>query len=70
MQIHTSRNVSHCLPRRENDTRLNRIAQDRANKVVIFTEARGEFIPDIDFASFGNVADPDVWSQVRGNAER
>src|SRR6266700_7172779 len=41
-----------------------RIAQDRANKVVILTGAGGEFIPDIDFSSFGNVADPGVWSQV------
>ncbi|MGB6430128.1 MAG: enoyl-CoA hydratase/isomerase family protein [Candidatus Acidiferrales bacterium] len=41
-----------------------RIAQDRANKVVIFTGTGGEFIPGIDFASFGNVADPGVWSQV------
>jgi hypothetical protein len=30
---------------------------------VILTGA-GEFIPDIDFASFGNVADPGVWGQV------
>jgi len=41
-----------------------RIAQDRANKVVILTGAGGEFIPGIDFSSFGDVADPDVWSQV------
>src|SRR5438132_4369716 len=41
-----------------------RIAQDRANKIVILTGAGGEFIPGIDFSSFGNVADPDVWSQV------
>jgi enoyl-CoA hydratase/carnithine racemase len=41
-----------------------RIAQDRANKIVILTGAGGEFIPGIDFASFGNVADPAVWSQV------
>lgn len=41
-----------------------RIAQDRANKVVILTGAGGDFIPGIDFASFGNVADPGVWSQV------
>jgi enoyl-CoA hydratase/carnithine racemase len=41
-----------------------RMAQDRANKVVIFTGAGGDFIPDIDFSSFGNVADPGVWSQV------
>lgn len=41
-----------------------RIAQDRANKVVILTGAGGEFIPEIDFSSFGDVADPGVWSQV------
>ena len=41
-----------------------RIAQDRANKVVILTGAGGELIPGIDFSSFGNVADPGVWSQV------
>ena len=41
-----------------------RIAQDRDNKIVILTGAGGEFIPGIDFSSFGNVADPDVWSQV------
>ena len=41
-----------------------RIARDRANKIVILTGAGGEFIPGIDFASFGNVADPGVWSQV------
>jgi enoyl-CoA hydratase/carnithine racemase len=41
-----------------------RIAQDRANKIVVLTGTGGEFIPEIDFASFGNVADPDVWSQV------
>ena len=36
-----------------------RIAQDRDNKVVILTGA-GDFMAAIDFASFGNVADPDV----------
>jgi enoyl-CoA hydratase/carnithine racemase len=41
-----------------------RIAQDRANKIVILTGAGGEFIPGIDFASFGNVADPGIWSQL------
>jgi enoyl-CoA hydratase/carnithine racemase len=41
-----------------------RISQDRANKIVILSGAGGEFIPGIDFSSFGNVADPDVWSQV------
>jgi enoyl-CoA hydratase/carnithine racemase len=41
-----------------------RISQDRENKIVILTGAGGEFIPCIDFASFGDVADPAVWSQV------
>src|SRR3979490_606306 len=41
-----------------------RIARDRENKIVILTGAGGEFIPGIDFSSFGNVADPGVWSQV------
>jgi enoyl-CoA hydratase/carnithine racemase len=41
-----------------------RISQDRANKVVILTGSGGDFISGIDFPSFGNVADPDVWSQV------
>lgn len=41
-----------------------RIAQDRKNTVVILTGEGGEFIPAIDFNSFGNVADPAVWSQV------
>src|SRR5258707_11311707 len=37
-----------------------RIAQDRANKIVILTGAGGEVIPEIDFSSFGNGADPGV----------
>src|SRR6201987_6278108 len=41
-----------------------RIAQDRANKIVVLTGAGGDFIPGIDFATFGNVADPGVWSQT------
>jgi enoyl-CoA hydratase/carnithine racemase len=41
-----------------------RIAQDRANKIVILTGAGGDFIPGVDFSSFGNVADPGIWSQV------
>src|SRR3989475_5505410 len=40
-----------------------RIAQGRANKIVILTGTGGEFIPGIDFSSFGNVAGPGVWSQ-------
>ena len=41
-----------------------RISQDRANKIVILTGAGGDFIIGVDWASFGNVADPGVWSQV------
>ncbi len=41
-----------------------RIGQDRANKIVILTGAGGEFITDVDWSSFGDVTDPDVWSQV------
>ena len=41
-----------------------RISQDRANQIVILTGTGGAFIRGIDFASFGNVADPAVWSQV------
>src|SRR6266850_5513962 len=41
-----------------------RIAQDRANKIVILTGAGEDFIPYINFSSFGNVADPGVWDQV------
>jgi enoyl-CoA hydratase/carnithine racemase len=40
-----------------------RISQDRANKLVILTGAGG-FITDVDWSSFGDVADPGVWSQV------
>jgi enoyl-CoA hydratase/carnithine racemase len=41
-----------------------RISQDRANKIVIMTGAGGQFITDVDWSSFGDVADPGVWSQV------
>src|SRR2546428_13569691 len=41
-----------------------RISQDRDNKIVILTGTGGEFIPGIDFSSFGNVAYPGVWSKV------
>src|SRR5712664_401625 len=44
--------------------KLTRDAEDRENNIVILTGAGGEFIPEIDFSSFGNVADPGVWSQV------
>ncbi|HEV2380547.1 MAG TPA: enoyl-CoA hydratase/isomerase family protein [Terriglobia bacterium] len=41
-----------------------RISQDRGNKIVILTGAGGEFIIGVDWSSFGDVADPGVWSQV------
>ena len=41
-----------------------RIAQDRANKIVIMTGAGGEFITDVAWPSFGDASDPGVWSQV------
>src|ERR1700733_661044 len=41
-----------------------RISQDRENKIVILTGAGGEFITDVEWSSFGDVADPGVWSQV------
>ena len=41
-----------------------RIAQDRANKIVILTGTADDFITGVDFSTFGNVAEPDVWSQV------
>lgn len=40
------------------------VSRDRDNKVVILTGAGGNFIPAIDFGSFGDVSDPDVWSKV------
>jgi enoyl-CoA hydratase/carnithine racemase len=41
-----------------------RFRKIRANKIVILTGAGGEFITDVEWSSFGNVADPGVWSQV------
>jgi enoyl-CoA hydratase/carnithine racemase len=41
-----------------------RISQDRANKIVILTGAGGDFITGVSWSSFGDVADPAVWSQV------
>jgi enoyl-CoA hydratase/carnithine racemase len=40
------------------------VSRDRGNKVVILTGAGGDFIPAIDFGTFGDVSDPDVWSKV------
>src|ERR1700692_3964550 len=41
-----------------------RLPQDSANKIVILTGAGGEFITDVDWSSFGDAADPGVWSQI------
>src|ERR1700747_1891739 len=41
-----------------------RISQDRANKIVILTGAGGDFMTGVDWASFGDVTDPGVWSQI------
>jgi enoyl-CoA hydratase/carnithine racemase len=43
---------------------FHRIAQDRANKIVILTGAGGDFIIGVDWSSFGDVADPSVWSRI------
>src|ERR1700728_1852873 len=43
---------------------FHRIGQDRANKIVILTGAGGDFIIGVDWSSFGDVADPGVWSQI------
>lgn len=41
-----------------------RIGRDRANKVVILTGTAGEFITGIDFSTFGDVSDPNIWSHA------
>jgi enoyl-CoA hydratase/carnithine racemase len=41
-----------------------RIGQDRENKIVVLTGAGEQLITDVDWSSFGDVADPEVWSQV------
>jgi enoyl-CoA hydratase/carnithine racemase len=41
-----------------------RISQDRANKIVILTGAGGHFMTGVDWASFKDVSDPGVWSQI------
>jgi enoyl-CoA hydratase/carnithine racemase len=43
---------------------FHRIGQDRANKIVIMTGAGGNFIGDVEWPSFGDVADPGVWSRI------
>jgi enoyl-CoA hydratase/carnithine racemase len=46
------------------------IGRDRDNKAVILTGAGGDWMGDIDFGSFGNVADPDVWAKVHDEGEQ
>src|SRR5216683_269646 len=46
-----------------------RIAQDRANKMVILTGAGGDFIIGVDWSSFDDVADPGVWSQIHDEGD-
>jgi enoyl-CoA hydratase/carnithine racemase len=41
-----------------------RISQDRSNKIVILTGAGGDFMIGVDWASFGDVSDPGIWSQI------
>jgi enoyl-CoA hydratase/carnithine racemase len=41
-----------------------RISQDRANKIVIMTGAGGSFIEDVEWTSFGDVADPGIFSRI------
>ena len=43
---------------------FHRIGQDRANKIVIMTGAGGNFIGDVEWSSFGDVTDPDIWSRI------
>ena len=49
---------------------FHRIGQDPANKIVIITGAGGSFIGDVDWTSFGDVADPDVWSRIHDEGTR
>jgi enoyl-CoA hydratase/carnithine racemase len=41
-----------------------KIGRDRDNKVVILTGAGGEWMANIDFSTFGNIADADGWAKV------
>jgi len=65
-QLHT--NNGPCMMTAQTHTEFveafYRISQDRANKIVILTGAGGDFITDVDWSSFGNAADPGVWSQI------
>ena len=43
---------------------FHRIGQDRENKIVIMTGAGENFIAGVEWTSFGDVADPGVWSRI------
>ena len=43
---------------------FHRIGQDRENQIVILTGAGGDFIGDVEWRSFGDVADPGIWSRI------
>src|SRR6476661_9740701 len=66
VQLHT--NGGPCIMTAQTHTEFveafYRISQDRANKIVILTGAGGDFITSVEWSSFGNVADPGVWSQT------
>ncbi|MFZ3376996.1 MAG: enoyl-CoA hydratase/isomerase family protein [Chthoniobacterales bacterium] len=66
VQLHT--NGGPCIMTAQTHTEFveafYRISQDRANKIVILTGAGGDFITSVEWSSFGNVADPGVWSQI------
>jgi enoyl-CoA hydratase/carnithine racemase len=66
VQLHT--NGGPCLMTAQTHTEFveafYRISQDRANKIVILTGAGGQFITDVDWSSFGDASDPEVWSQI------
>src|SRR6478736_2839988 len=66
VQLHT--NGGPCVMTAQTHTEFvdafYRIGQDRGNKIVILTGAGGDFITDVDWSSFGDAADPGVWSQI------
>jgi enoyl-CoA hydratase/carnithine racemase len=66
VQLHT--NGGPCVMTAQTHTEFveafYRISQDRANKIVILTGAGGEFITEVDWSSWGDAGDPDVWSQI------
>ena len=43
---------------------FHQIGQDRGNKIVVLIGAAGDFMIGVDWGSFGDVADPGVWSQI------